>query len=666
VSHLPSGAKLREILPEDSESKTNGGGQECPPHINARGELHSPAQIEDIRAYVDRARKMFASALRSSSASNSSVTFIEISLPAVLDAPGAGRELITVPPILQSVVFVTRRQRHPVAVILDRVLTKHVLMKALIVLLLTAMATAALKADDRAKKVDQLFAMFDKPGSPGCSVGIIRDGDFIYKKSFGYASLELAVPLSSSSVFYMGSVSKQFTAASIVLAAEQGHLTLDDDVRKYLPELPDYGRRITLRQMLHQTSGFRDFLDLVFISGRNAADLASPTEILKLIARQKSLNNLPGDEWVYSNSNYFLLGEIVRRATGKSLAAFAAENIFRPLGMMHTLFYDDNTLVVSNRVAAYDPGPEGNFLVDWSTTYAIVGGGGLMSSVDDLLLWDRNFYNNRLGKGTLPSELQSHGSLNNGNQIDYALGLSLGDYRGLPIVEHSGELFGYHSSFLRFPQQKFSSIVLCNLSTAEPEALTRKIADLYLAADFEPTKSTLAADSGPPDPAAFAGTYLDPRSKTIYSFTADHGNLMGWGSVLQRIDAKRFYDLGSNIITFEKVNGTMHCSLVIPGEIYFSGDKLASVHLTEAELNKLAGRYRSDELDVTYTLSAENGKLAVRQGDKPAVIFEAVTSNEFYSSDFCTLVFEPDADRRTSGFNLFTQAARGIHFNRLN
>ncbi len=318
-----------------------------------------------------------------------------------------------------------------------------------------------------------------------CSVGVIRDGEFVYKRSFGYASLELGVPLTPASVFYMASVSKQFTAASIVLAAEQGHLSLDDDVGKYLPELPNYGRRITLRQMLHQTSGFRDFLDLVFISGRNAEDLASPEEILKLIARQKGLNNVPGAEWVYSNSNYFLLGEIIRRATGKSLAHFAAENIFQPLGMTHTLFYEDNKLVVPNRVAAYDPGQEGNFLVDWSTSYDIVGGGGLMSSVDDLLSWDRNFYANKLGKGTLPIELQSHGVLNNGNQIDYALGLSLGDYRGLPIVEHNGALFGYHSAFLRFPQQRFSVIVLCNLATAGPKLLPAK----SLTCTWHPTSS---------------------------------------------------------------------------------------------------------------------------------------------------------------------------------
>ncbi len=538
-------------------------------------------------------------------------------------------------------------------------------MRTFIILFLSiATATATLGADDRGPEVDQLFALFDKPGSPGCSVGVIRAGEFVYKKSFGYASLELGVPLTPSSVFYMGSVSKQFTAASVVLAAEQGYLSLDDDVRKYLPELPDYGRRITLRQMLHQTSGFRDFLDLVFLSGRNAADLASPAEILKLIARQKGLNNLPGDEWVYSNSNYFLLGEVIRRATGKSLAKFAAENIFRSLGMTHTLFYDDNTLVVPNRVAAYDSGKDGNFLVDWSPSYDIVGGGGLMSSLDDLLFWDRNFYTNKLGKGTLPAELQSHGTLNNGNKIDYALGLSLGEYRGLPIVEHSGELFGYHSSFLRFPQQRFSVIVLCNLATGEPEALTRKIADLYLASDFEP-KQNPTASSDLPDPAGFAGTYLDPRSNTIYTFVADHSNLIGWGSVLQRIDAKRFYDLGGNIITFEHVNGTMHCSLVIPGEVYFSGNRLKPISLSDAELIRFAGRYHSDELDVIYTLSVEAGRLTVKEGDKPPVIFDPATANEFFSSDFRTLDFQHDVDGRISGFNVFTQAARGIMFNRV-
>ena len=297
-------------------------------------------------------------------------------------------------------------------------------------------------AETDQQRVDQIFAAYDKPGSPGCALGVIRDGAFVYRKGYGQASLELGVPLSSESVFYMGSVSKQFTAASVVLAAEQGFLSLDDNIRKYIPELPDYGHPVTLREMLHHTSGFRDVLSLLYLSGRDAADLHPKNELIDLVARQKALNFNPGDEFQYSNANYFLLAEVVSRATKKPFSEFAAENIFQPLGMVHTRFYDDHTLVVPGRIPAYAPGKSGSFLVNWSTNYDKVGDGGLMSTIDDLLLWDRNFYENRLGKGTLLKEMQTRGVLNSGKQIGYALGLELDNYRGLPIVEHTGGLFG--------------------------------------------------------------------------------------------------------------------------------------------------------------------------------------------------------------------------------
>src|SRR5215471_6562537 len=304
-------------------------------------------------------------------------------------------------------------------------------MRIAIALILGLIPTIPFTNDVAPEKIDELFAAYTKSQSPGCSVGVIRDGSFLLRKSYGKANLELGVPLTSESVFYMASVSKQFTAASVVLAAQQGFLSLDDSVRKYVPELPDYANGITLRQMLHQTSGFRDYLALTYLSGRDISALSSPAEILKLITRQKGLNNLPGEEFVYSNSNYFLLALVVKRATGKSLAEFAAANIFQPLGMRHTSFYDDNKVVVPNRVAAYDPGKEREFLVDWSTLFDIVGSGGLMSNIDDLLLWDRNFYFNEVGKGALSTELEAPGVLNNGHQINYGLGLWLGEYRGL-------------------------------------------------------------------------------------------------------------------------------------------------------------------------------------------------------------------------------------------
>jgi CubicO group peptidase (beta-lactamase class C family) len=236
---------------------------------------------------------------------------------------------------------------------------------------------AALNAQET-READRVFAEYAKPGSPGCVVGVIRDGNFIYRKGHGMGSVELGVALSPESVFYMGSVSKQFTAAAVVLAQEQGYLTLDGDVRKYIPEILDYGPTITLREMLHHTSGFRDFLSLFALAGRDVGDIHSRAEIIDMIARQKGLNNVPGEAWLYSNTNYFLLGVVIERATKKSLNEFATENIFKPLRMTHTRFYDDHTLVLPGRVAAYDPGKDGKFLVDWSTGYDIVGAGGLI------------------------------------------------------------------------------------------------------------------------------------------------------------------------------------------------------------------------------------------------------------------------------------------------
>jgi CubicO group peptidase (beta-lactamase class C family) len=538
---------------------------------------------------------------------------------------------------------------------------------ATVVLTLSFLAQAAAAADVAPEKVDQIFAGYNKAGSPGCSLGVIRSGDFVYRKAYGLGSLELGVPLTSESAFYMGSVSKQFTAAAVVLAAEQGFLSLDDDIRKYIPELPDYGHAITLRQMLHHTSGFRDFLDLIYLSGRDALDFNSPHEILGLIGRQKGLNNTPGDEFIYSNTNYFLLGVVIQRVTKMSLADFAAQKIFQPLGMSHTLFYDDHTLVVPGRVSAYDPGDHDNFLADWSTTYAIVGGGGLLSTVDDLFLWDRNFYANALGKRTLTKELQTRGVLNDGKQISYAMGLDMGNYRGLPIVEHDGALFGYRTSLLRFPEQRFTVICLCNVSNAVPANLTRMVADLYLADYLKPGASALhpADNANLPDPAIFAGKYLDPRAHMIYAFTAANSNLMAWGGVLRRISAEQFYDLESNVITFEKVNGAMKARLVIEGETYFAGTRVEEPHLTATELAVYAGRFHSKELDATYDFSVEQGPLMLRIGNNPMTL-NAIAPDQFEVNDLGAIVVFDRNDRKTvRGLKLFSQSARGIEFERV-
>jgi CubicO group peptidase (beta-lactamase class C family) len=535
----------------------------------------------------------------------------------------------------------------------------------IVVTLFLAWAVSASSTDVAPQKIDELFAAYSNPRSPGCSVGVIRDGSFIFRKSYGSASLELGVPLSSDSVFYMASVSKQFTAASVVLAAEQGFLSLDDDVRKYIPELPSYGHIITLRQMLHQTSGFRDYLALTYLSGRDTRAVSSSDEVLKLIVRQKGLNNVPGEEYVYSNSNYFLAGVVVKRATRKSLAEFAAANIFQPLGMTHTLFYDDNSVVVPNRVAAYDPGKEGGFHVDWSTLFDIVGSGGLMSNVNDLLLWDRNFYSNKVGKGTLVSELQTHGRLNNGHPINYGLGLWLGEYRGLKTVEHSGSTFGYRTKLLRFPEQRVSVITLCNVANADVDVLARKISDLYLHEQLKPEASASTVSGSFPDPEPFAGTYFDPRTHVVYTFTAANGNLMAWGSKLRRLGPNAFSDLVGNSIAFKSVDGVMNATLTIESETYFSGNRVPDIHLSESALNRLTGNYHSAELDANYRLSLAKGALALKFSDQPPVSLIPVAANEFQAGDLGTIVFRVADNTHASGLTLYSQPARGITFQKM-
>ena len=522
------------------------------------------------------------------------------------------------------------------------------------------------QAEDHSQQVDQIFAEFVRPGSPGCSLGVIRDGQFVYRNAYGEASLELGVPLSPESVFYVGSISKQFTAASVVLAAEQGFLSLDDDVRKYIPELPDYGHTITLREMLNQTSGFRDLFSLIYLSGHDAANFNSPGEVLKLIERQRGLNNVPGGEWVYSNTNYFLLGIVLKRATKKTLAEFAADNIFQPLGMTHTRIYDNASVVVPGRVAAYDPGKDGSFVVDWSTTYAIVGAGGLMTTVDDLLKWDGNFYLNRLGKGTLVKELETRGTLNDGKRTNYGMGLVLGSYRGLPIVEHNGALFGYRADFLRFPEQKFTAVCLCNVSNAGPELRTRKVADVYLKGDLQSDAMTEPETARTlPDPGEFAGQYLDPRTKTIYSFSAANGQLQGWGSALRRKDANQFYDLFGDVITFQKAGGSMKAALDMNGETYFAGEKLGEFDLSEAELRDFAGNYQSRETESELEIKLEQGHLSLRIGTGSPVKLTAIAKNEFNAGGSFVIVFRRNAGR-VSGLSVFATEARGIEFDRQN
>lgn len=330
--------------------------------------------------------------------------------------------------------------------------------------------------------IDALFEPWTRSDGPGCAMAATRDGRILVERGYGMADLEQGTAIRPHTVFNMASVSKQFTAAAILLLAQDGVLSLSDDVRLYVPELTDYGRPITLRHLGHHTSGLRDHPVLLALGGWNWVDAVPDRRLLDLIARQKALNFNPGDAYAYSNTGYFLLALIVERTTGRSLGQFAAERIFEPLGMRHSRFYDDRRMIMRNRAVGHVRTEDGRPGV-WRPTYEVVGDGALLTTVQDMALWEANLVEPRLGRdpGALIQQLVTPGRLNDGATTDYGFGLGVGEYRGLATVEHGGGIPGYATYMLRFPDQRFSVQVQCNQGGLPARRLARSVAGLFLA-----------------------------------------------------------------------------------------------------------------------------------------------------------------------------------------
>ena len=369
---------------------------------------------------------------------------------------------------------------------------------AVAVVAVPARRTDAQRVDSLSAKVDAVFARWDRKDSPGCAVSVVHDGQVVHTRGYGMADLEHDIPITPSTVFYIGSDSKQFTGAVMALLAKDGRISLDDDVRKYVPELPKYEAPITIRQLLHHTSGLRDYYTLRDLAGQPADGVFGDAEILELITRQRELNFTPGSQHLYSNSGYFLLSVIVKRASGKSLRAFADERIFRPLGMTRAHFHDDHAELVKNRAYAYAPRGDG---YRWSMpNFDVVGAGGLLMPVEEFVLWDRDFYAGTIGGRDLVTTMTTPGRLNDGSTLGYALGLNVGQYKGLRTVGHGGSYGGYRADILRFPDQKFAVAAFCNLSSIAPANLTKQVADIYLAGQLRETAAPARIASE--DPAA--------------------------------------------------------------------------------------------------------------------------------------------------------------------
>jgi len=329
-------------------------------------------------------------------------------------------------------------------------------------------------------RLDSIFSDFSDPAAPGCALAVVRDGRFAFSRGYGSANLDYGVPIDGRSVFYLASVSKQFTAAAVALAAAEGRISLDDDIRLYIPELPDYGTSITVRQLVHHTSGLRDYLTLISLSGRRGDDHWTDAALLELIARQRGTNFPPGSEYLYSNTGYVLLAEIIGRATDSSLRRYADERIFQPLGMRDTHFHDDAGEIVPRRVIGYARDEDGGFRLNHWFAFDKVGDGGLYSTAEDLARWEENFFSGRVGGAPFLEQMQQRGVLANGDTLQYAFGLMHDTHRGLPTVGHGGGLAGFRTMTLRFPEERFSVVVLCNTPEANSVQLAQRVASVLL------------------------------------------------------------------------------------------------------------------------------------------------------------------------------------------
>src|SRR5258708_5226017 len=435
--------------------------------------------------------------------------------------------------------------------------------------------------EKKAVAVDEIFVDLTKAGSPGCAVGVYRDGKMVYSKGYGLANLEENVPVTPQSVFDIGSTSKQFTAASILLLEKEGKLSLNDDVRKYVPELPDYGQKVTILELLNHTSGLRDYLTLMDLAGMHTDGLTTDEDALQMIYRQKALNFAPGSDWLYSNTGFFLLSAIVKRVSGKTLREFAAENIFVPLEMTHTQYRDDHTSLIANRALAYDEREKKDGYTLNVSYVEKTGDGAVHTSVEDLLKWDENFYSPRVGGQDFLNELQERGKLNSGKVLDYAKGLFLQDYRGLHSVSHGGAWGGYRAELLRFPEQHFSVACLCNVGNAHPTKRAHEVADVYLGSLMKPKEQRKPEEAEKKEKTeisltaqqlqSYAGDYWSEELGVAYRLAVADGRIkvvaMRDGSGSPRVNnfpAERLRSTGTHQFEVAKSGVTLHSNHAAP------------------------------------------------------------------------------------------------------
>jgi CubicO group peptidase (beta-lactamase class C family) len=552
--------------------------------------------------------------------------------------------------------------------------------RILLCCLTIVLAPCAGAADDLSARVDTLFATWDRTDTPGAALVVLRDGQLVHSRGYGMANLEHGVRNTPSTIFHVASLSKQFTAAAIHLLALDGKLSLDDEVRRHVPELQLQGAQgaqgapITIRHLLHHTSGLRDQWSLLTLAGLRLDDVITEGDILGLLWQQRALNFAPGDDELYSNSGYTLLGLIVKRVSGQSLDAFVRVRIFGPLGMNASHFQENYGTIVKGRAASYQRTRDGWRYV--ALSYSNVGATSLQTSAEDLARWVRNFDDPKVGGAPLLAAMLARGRLNDGREIGYASGLALGRYRGLNIVEHSGSDAGYRAHLLRFADARLTVLLLGNASDLNAGELARRVADVYLegVAGFD------ASSRAFPQELELSARALEPylgdfemRPGFVLRFSADGSRLM-----VQATGQPRFAMFASAPDRFFTKAFESSVAFDAP-----AADGLAAAatwrqngrdlplrrivrETTSAEaLQACAGEYYSDELRTLYRLTLRDGKPMLRY-PRGELALEPVSRDVFSAAyPIGSVSLRRGATGACEGLAISTGRVRNLEFRRV-
>jgi CubicO group peptidase (beta-lactamase class C family) len=533
------------------------------------------------------------------------------------------------------------------------------------------------KATSPNEQVDEVFSPWDNNNTPGAAVAIVKDGSIIYKKGYGLANLEYDIPISTSSIFHIASISKQFTVFSILLLEKQGKLSLEDDIRKYIPEVPYFGKTITLRHLASHTSGLRDQWSLLEMAGWRMDDVITKEHILKLVSKQKELNFNPGDEYSYCNTGFTLLAEVVSRISEMSFAEFTKANIFEPLKMSHTLFYDDHEKIVKNRAYSYfvdNTGTKKSIL-----NYANVGATSLFTTVEDLSLWLTNFSNIKIGDSTIINKMNKLAVLNNGETFGGALGQFVGQYKGLNEIQHGGADAGYRSYLTRFPDENFSVIVLSNSAELNASSTAHKVVDIYLKdkLEKEAVKEGKSTKTDFVVSADILSTYVGNFELPGFEIeiTESNGQLYGTpagvaGALLIPSSTTKF-----------KVDGVEATVEFIPNggeniksfKLSQNGQTMEAVRAnifdkTAVNLSDFSGEFYSEELSTTYSFTMVDGKLTAKHSRLSDFGLDLIKEDVFRSDAwfFGQVEFVRDTNSIITGFKVSTGRVKNLYFKKIN